>query len=73
MEDKIRSWAVILAVGCMLGACAYPYDRDRPYDPNFDRGESLFDQIPNNEGEALNRCAGHLPPEQRQPHQTGRC
>ena len=75
MEDKIRSWAVILAVGCMLSACAAtkPYDKDRPYDPDVHRGETLFDQIPNWEGESLRVCAGHLPPEQRQPHQTGRC
>jgi len=73
MANKIRSWAIVVVVGCILGGCAYPYNKDRPYDPDFDRGESLFDQIPNWEGEARKVCAGHLPPEQRKPHQTGRC
>ena len=72
MEDKIRSWAVIVLVGLILSGCA-GYPKDTPYDPNFEQGERLFDQIPNNEGEALNRCAGHLPPSERKPHQTGRC
>ena len=71
MADKkhIRTvGALLLAV--FMSACS---TMDRPYDPNFAQGESLFDQIPNWDGEALHRCAGHLPPEQRQPHQTGRC
>ena len=75
MEDKIRSWAVVVLAVLALQACAAtkPYNKDRPYDPNIDRGETLFDQIPNWEGEALKVCAGHIPPSQRQPHQTGRC
>ena len=74
MEDKKHIRTVIaIALSLMLGACAYPYNKDRPYDPNFDRGESLFDQIPNWEGEARKVCAGHIPPQQRKPHQTGRC
>ena len=73
MANKIRSWTIVVVVGCILGGCAYPYNKDRPYDPDFDKGESLFDQIPNWEGEARKVCAGHLPPEQRKPHQTGRC
>ena len=72
MEDKIRSWAVILVVGVILGGCA-GYPKDTPYDPDFGKGETLFDQIPNWDGEALARCAGHLDPKDRQPHQTGRC
>ena len=72
MEDKKRSWAVIALVGLILGGCA-GYPKDTPYDPNFEQGQTLFDQIPNNEGEALNRCAGHIPPSERLPHQTGRC
>jgi hypothetical protein len=72
MEDKIRSWAVIVLVGLILSGCA-GYPKDTPYDPNFEQGQTLFDQIPNNEGEALNRCAGHIPPSERKPHQTGRC
>ena len=57
MENKISRWAVIvLAATCMLllGACSYPYNKDRPYDPNF-TSEQLADQIPNWEGEALER------------------
>jgi len=73
MANKIRSWAIVVVIGCILGGCAYPYNKDRPYDPDFDKGEQLFDQIPNWEGEARKVCAGHLPPEQRKPHQTGRC
>jgi len=70
MEDKKRSWAVIIAATLMLGACA---THDTVYDPDFSKGERLFDQIPNWEGEALTRCAGHIPPELRKPWQTGRC
>ena len=58
---------IMLVLG--LGACS---TFDTPYDPDFPR-EKLFDQIPNSEGEAVWRCGGHLPPEERQPHQTGRC
>jgi hypothetical protein len=72
MEDKIRSWAVVLLALMALQGCA-GYPKDTPYDPNFEQGQTLFDQIPNNEGEALNRCAGHIPPSERKPHQTGRC
>ena len=74
MEDKKHIRTVIaIALSLMLGACAYPYNKDRPYDPDFGKGERLFDQIPNWEGEALSRCAGHIPPELRKPWQTGRC
>ena len=71
MADKkhIRTVGVLL-LAVFMSACS---TLDRPYDPNFAQGETLFDQIPNWDGEALSRCAGHLPPEQRQPHQTGRC
>jgi len=72
MEDKIRSWAVVLVCLAVLQGCA-GYPKDTPYDPDFARGETLFDQIPNWDGEALARCAGHLDPKDRQPHQTGRC
>jgi hypothetical protein len=72
MEDKKRSWAVVLVALMALQGCA-GYPKDTPYDPNFEQGQTLFDQIPNNEGEALNRCAGHIPPSERKPHQTGRC
>ena len=73
MEDKKHIRTVVLLVLCgMLGACGH-YSKDTPWDPRFDKGEQLFDQIPNNEGDALERCAGHLPQSERKPHQTGRC
>ena len=75
MADKKHIRTVIaMVLSLMLGACGgIQYSKDRPYDPNFEQGETLFDQIPNWEGEALKVCAGHIPPSQRQPHQTGRC
>lgn len=73
MEDKKHIRTVVVLLLCsMLGACSI-YKMDRPYDPDLSRGETLFDQIPNSEGEALWRCAGHLPPQERKPYQTGRC
>ena len=74
MEDKkhIRTVGIVLCV-LLLQGCGIHYSKDTPYDPNFRAGETLFDQIPNNEGASLNRCAGHLDPKDRLPHQTGRC
>lgn len=43
--------------------------RDAPYDPK--PGQTLFDQIPNTEGEANRVCCGHLP--QCKPYQSPRC
>ena len=70
MADKnyIRTLAV-LVMAVMLSACS---SMDAPHDPQFPR-HTLFDQIPNNEGGALTVCAGHLHPDQRLPHQSGRC
>ena len=68
--------AYTIAVGIILivlSGCSIHGPKDTPWDPNFEAGEQLFDQIPNNEGEALNRCAGHIPPSERKPWQTGRC
>ena len=64
MEDKKRSWAVIILVGLILGGCA-GYPKDRPYDPDFSKGEQLFDQIPNWEGEALRKRACGVPKQAR--------
>ena len=65
MEDKkhIRT-VIVIALSLMLGACAYPYNKDRPYDPNF-RDEQLFDQIPNWENEALRKRACGMPKSER--------
>ena len=70
MEDKkhIRTLAVMMAA-LMLSACS---SMDAPHDPAFPR-QTLMDQIPNSEGAALRVCAGHLHPDRRLPHQTGRC
>ena len=74
MADKkhIRTVGMVLLI-MLMSACSIHGPMDRPYDPDFSKGESLFDQIPNNEGEALKRCAGHIPPGERKPWQTGRC
>ena len=65
MEDKKHIRTVIaLALSLMLGACAYPYNKDRPYDPNF-KDEQLFDQIPNWDGEALRKRACGKPESER--------
>ena len=70
MADKkhIRTLAVIM-MAVMLSACS---SMDAPHDPQFPR-HTLFDQTPNNEGGALTVCAGHLHPDKRLPHQSGRC
>jgi len=66
MEDKKHIRTVIaIALSLMLGACAYPYNKDRPYDPDFGKGESLFDQIPNWDGEALRKRACAKPESKR--------
>ena len=64
MEDKKRSWAVIILVGLILSGCV-GYPKDTPYDPNFEQGERLFDQIPNWEGEALRKRACSVPKQER--------
>ena len=66
MEDKKRSWAVMVAACVLLQACSIGiYNKDRPYDPNFEQGERLFDQIPNWEGEALRKRACGVPKQER--------
>jgi len=65
MEGKNMGRTVIaIALCAMLGACAYPYNKDRPYDPNFTT-EQLADQIPNWEGEALRKRACGTPKSER--------
>ena len=73
METKKHIRTVVLIALCgMLGACSIHHSKDTPYDPDFPK-QTLMDQIPNWDGEALRVCAGHLPKSQRKPHQTGRC
>ncbi len=63
---------IVLAAASTTG-CATWDPRDRPYDPDLRRGQTLFDQIPNWDDAAERICAGHLRPEQRRPGQSDRC
>ena len=66
MANKIHSWTVMLVAFMMLQACSIGiYNKDRPYDPNFEQGETLHDQIPNWEGEALRKRACGKPEHER--------
>ena len=69
MENKkhIRTVGIVL-LALFMTACS---TLDTPYDPDFNRGETLFDQLPNWDGEALHRCGAmdvDLP-----QHKTRRC
>ncbi len=65
---------VSLLLAANLTACGVFIDRrDTPWDPRAGSGKQLMDQIPNWDDEALRVCAGHLPPDQRRPGQSGRC
>ena len=64
----MRKLLVVLVSAMCLGACS---TMDAPYDPNIYKGETLFEQIPNNTSES--HCAGHLPQAERKSWQTGRC
>ena len=72
----MRLLAIFLAViSLQLQGCAAVWDdlkrdpRDAAWDPK--PGYTLMDQLP--PWDRSDRCAGHLPPNQRKPHQTGRC
>lgn len=78
----MRSLAIILAVTSILQlqGCAQIYaelqrdPRDAPWDPKPGSGISLMDQLPPWDYDPNRRiCAGHKAPDQRLPHQTGRC
>jgi len=73
--NVLRMLAVSLAVLAASG-CAV-LDRsplDAPWDPRPGTGQTLFDQIPNWDGEATLRCGGHLRPEEaRRLGRTQRC
>ena len=68
---KIAALALIL----MLQGCSTMMDvlgrdrRDAPWDPK--PGQSLMDQIPNNDNSAQSICCGHL--RECKPHQSPRC
>ena len=60
---------VLLAVNT-AGCSTVQYDRrDAPWDPK--PGQTLFDQIPNEDGGANRICCGHL--RQCKAYQTPRC
>ena len=59
-----------LLIFILIISCA---NKDTAYDPDFKKGETLFDQKPNPDGEAMRVCAGHLPPKDRKLWQSGRC
>ena len=48
---------------CMLQGCSIRDFRDAAWDPRPGSGETLLDQIPNLEGEAMRKCGGHMRPE----------
>jgi hypothetical protein len=61
--------AASLAVVALQG-CSVLDVRDRPWDPK--PGRSLYEQIPNQNGQALTQCCGATP-SKCQRHQTDRC
>lgn len=66
MASKISSWTVVAVATLMLQACSIGiYNKDRPYDPDLSKGETLHDQIPNWEGEALRKRACGKPAQDR--------
>ena len=75
VEDKNHSRPVIalMLVFVLVQGCAFAPRMDRPYDPDFSKGESLFQQYPNWDSEAERVCGSHLPPEQRKPYHSLEC
>ena len=62
--------ALLSLVLALASGCGTIRDRrDAPWDPR--PGQSLFDQIPNEDGGANRICCGHLRVCER--HQTPRC
>lgn len=71
---KLVLLSLLLAAvsGCTtLRELAEQDPRDAPWDPKPSSGITLMDQLP--PWDHSDRCAGHLPPNQRKSHQTGRC
>ncbi len=62
---------LLVALCSNLAACSSLLrdPRDAPWDPK--PGQTLFDQIPNEDGGALRICCGHRL--RCEPHQTPRC
>jgi hypothetical protein len=62
---------LLLTLSVSLTACTTLQQdrRDAPWDPK--RGQTLFDQIPNEDGGANRVCCGHL--RSCKAHQTPKC
>jgi hypothetical protein len=72
MRTSQRICSVLLVASSIAATgCASHDRRDSAWDPQGHR--ALIDQLPNWDRKAMMVCGGHLPPEQRRPHQTGRC
>jgi len=65
-DERIMKLLTVLLLAGTVTGCSNIH----PHEPE---PQTLFQQIPNWDGEAMSVCAGHLPPEQRLPHQSGRC
>jgi hypothetical protein len=66
---KLLIVAASIVAAVVLQGCAYN-TQQRPWDPKG--GRALFEQIPNQNGQALTQCCGARP-SQCQRHQTDRC
>ncbi len=64
---------ILAATLALTSACSITGPMDKPWDPDFSRGDTLFDQIPAWDDAAARLCGGHLPKHKRQPNQTDRC
>jgi hypothetical protein len=72
MNVKIKL-AVLSVTLLAISGCAHS-PLDAPWDPRPGSGRTLFDQIPNWDGEANLRCGGHMTAEQaRREGRTQRC
>ena len=72
MRYRAPTTALFVALG--VSGCAHDLlwaTGRAPWDPP--RQEQLMDQIPNWDGEAMRRCGGRLPPEQRTREMSDRC
>lgn len=68
MNTLLKNLLAVLAIASLAGCATYDR-RDTAWDPR--PGQSLMDQIPNEDGAAGRVCCGHL--RQCKPYQTPRC
>jgi hypothetical protein len=70
MRTQIKLVVLSLVLASSTGCSILGQDRrDAPWDPK--PGQSLMDQIPNEDGGANRRCCGHL--RECKPYQSPRC